>query len=49
MKCEVCGQEVDKRVFWQKYCSPACRQEAWALRRMDERKKKGGKANEKNA
>ena len=39
MKCEVCNQEVEKQVFWQKYCSPACRQEAWALRRSKDRNK----------
>lgn len=44
MKCEVCGQEVEKKAFWQKYCSGNCRQEAWALRRAEERKKKKGGA-----
>lgn len=40
MKCKVCGKEVEKKAFWQKYCSSSCRQEAWALRRFARRKKK---------
>lgn len=35
--CEVCGKEFEAHSISARYCSPACRNDAIALRRMQQR------------
>ena len=40
--CQVCGKEIETKIYWRKFCSDKCRLIAWARRQED----KKGDANE---
>ena len=35
-KCEVCGKDIELKVFWKKYCGSKCRMNGYILNRAKE-------------
>lgn len=39
-RCEVCGKEIEMKVFWKKYCGKKCRMDGYILKRAKELEKR---------
>jgi len=42
MNCKICSKKTEATVPWKKYCSQACRQASWALKKVKACKRCGG-------
>ena len=36
-RCQVCNKQFTLKKYWQKYCSIACKQAMWAIKRFDKK------------
>jgi len=39
-RCEICGKEIEMKVFWKKYCGSKCRMDAYCINKAKNLKPK---------